>query len=1650
MEKVCKTGICVLLALCSCLILFACQGNTGLSELNTEWRTDTYSRGKEPVRSADMISYPDYASALAADKKSSPYYLSLNGTWDFAFTANHNSVPSNFMKSNFVYPDENTKGNTSSKTEILYWDTITVPSNWELSGYGKPSYSKAAYAWVPSVKPVTVPEIDNEIGLYRRVVDIPSDWSGREIYISFDGVASGCYVYVNGALAGYGEDSYTTKTFRITDYVKPGQSALVAVKVYKYTYSSWLEAQDSIKLGGIFGDVYLTSEPKTFVKDISVAVTFDEDYNNATLKIDADVATVSDSNSGYSAEVAVVGQDGQTYISNRKLGKDLKFTSNKQGATYYLSSAGERFTVTSPRKWSAEDPFLYTVVVTLKNSSGDVVDVASTRFGMVSSGFYVDGNGNQRFHVNGQPVKFKGVLYYEFSPETGLAVSREQKISDIKQMKRLNVNAVRSPGIPFSNDFLQLCEEYGLYVISDINLESEPYADKEELSLPASQSIWQSIAIDRLLNVVDRDCNRACIVMWAIGHQSGTGTTFRDMRNYLINNLDDRLIVYDGDKTYSDISVGVDWSFSKLTEEIGNVGKKPVLLEFSDIAYLNGAGDLSTYMDIIDSTDCLMGGFFGYWADKALFWPVDSDNASKILKQTPYAADPSAYQLTYSGDWGEKISDSTKGLTGILTADRKIQPEAGEYRSVFSPIKIKSEDLKNGKFTLINENSFINYEDNYTLSYEIFRNHTGISSGKVTGIVAAPGQSASFDVDYGTLDIENNEYFINFTVTSSKGGNETVCTVQFEITGHESMPDSNGADTDHGSDLTLRIVEKPQLYATALDMYLGRFYVTNNSDINFNRMFDCTYELYEINNFWSVPRSVLIANGTVNLNAPAHTQYSEQRFKYTTAQKAVENGTYFFVIRMTLKEDINEEFKAGYSLEWVFDQEALGAPIPFEIDKSRTPKAVLDADGNPVLDENGTPVIEGGDPELDASIPSAYQPDPDYTEYNPYTTISNDDVTVVIDNTTGLITKFTYKGQNVLYSNGPQFSTFRTPTGGDLSSEVSDKDNVSLLKAAAAANLSAPVSVRKISDNHYRVTVSYKRTDSDYANLAIAAHTTEYTVTYDIFGDGEIVVGFAYDPSLYDGIPMQVANILTLSRDFDKVSWYGRGPGESYADRAGDNVIGLYKDIKVYDMTEDYLYYSGNGDRTDVRWLEISSTSGLKLLISSDTSNFAFNASKVAPGTSAAYTRNVLREMGLTYISVIADQRGVSAGDIGDSQHYTEKTIIEPGKTCVFSYRLTPYTEGDADSIASTSLSVEPAKKVENRVSSGVYAIVSINNPDSFLSLSDDGLALIGGLGTEDQMWTQKTDSEIFQRDLFQLYNVGRDLYLTPVSTSASYRKYVEIGLGKYKGNSAWQSFFIDRDFKNLVGNTFSLSLQTVNEKLGSRTVLKAISGEASACWEFVPAKDTGYFFLRNKATGYYLTPVEALSYRNAKLEEMADKLRNYVTTDWNSLSALDAKRPSESARNWAKTYNSVTAWTLLPDDSQRWSFKKISGDEYVITNRDSGLALTLDGTELSYTESDGSDSQTWRIIESDGLYSFVNKSNGYALTEKLTLIPMTQDEINENRITDVSKAFWKVYSVTVSEWSGAASQKWSVKSESDLEVKIEAGETWFAEPAKE
>ncbi|MBQ2915436.1 MAG: RICIN domain-containing protein [Clostridia bacterium] len=1669
MNKCLKTVLCTGLLVVMLLSIAACGSKvTGLEETYVEWKTDVSSRNKEAA-SSQLISYGDLKTAATADKKQSSKYLSLNGTWDFAYTQNAASVPTNFMKLDFVYPDPNATGPVSSKTEILYWDDINVPGTFEMQGYGTPVYQESAYAWSSDIRPSNVPETNNPIGLYRRSIAIPADWDGSEIYITLDGVSSACYVYVNGEMVGYGQDTYTSKSFRITDFVTAGEEALVAVKVFKYSYASWIEAQDVIKFGGIFRDVYLSATPKVTIKDISIDPGLDEELINATMLVNVDVASYVEPKSGYTLEIQVLDQDGGVYLANRRLGSEVTFKATKDtGSNYYAATAGGRVGAEAPIKWTAETPYLYTAIVTLKDADGAVVDIKSVRFGYSNASYTVDDEGNQSFLMNGQPVKLYGVVYNEFNAATGSYVTYEQKVEDVKALKAMNVNAVRSPGVPFSSEFVDLCAEYGLYIVSDINLESEPYSSKGDSTIPGDQTIWQNILVDRLYSVVERDKNSPAVIMWGLGNESGEGSSFKALRSVL-QGLDDRLIIYDGDSRYSDLLVANDWSYTKLNDALNNAdNKKPILLESFDMALLNGGGNIASLVDLVDTNHKVQGGFFGYFIDKALYWPKDSANAASILKDKPYSSNSGEYQLTYSGSWGESMSDSYKGLTGLLSANRIWQPEAYEYKNAFSPIAVTAVDVKNGKFAVTNRLDFTAFENAYEIVYEIYKEAELVSSGTVSGLSLEPGATAEITIPYGSL-AANVDYFVDIKVKNLEATkwddltNGVVAAWQYDITGLEALPLTGGAESDFGSALNVTIVEKPDVMSTVIDIVTGDFYVSNNAPERLADLYDCTFELIETNNFWENPRPVVISTGTVDLSAVgAYAQNVKLHMNYDNEQKAVEGGDYLVKVKFTAKKDMGD-VPAGYVLVWNFNAETLGAPIPFEVDLSRSPVPAMNDDGTPMIDEKGNPVMEGGDPEPE-TVPEVDINDEalsDQQAYDPYTLIENDRVKILVDNDSGTIIKFAIDGEDVFANSSsnssPEFVLYRNPTGGDRLSDVTSKENSGIVSLSRNNSqyhkLVDSIKVNQIAANHYQLVLDYVLVTYDYALFSSETTDTKLTVTYDFFGNGEMVISYAYDPTVLTGIPSEIGNIIVLDEGYDTFSWYGRGPGESYVDRLADTRVSVYEDVEIGDMVSTrYIYNSGTGDRTNVRWLTVDGDEKTKLLITSTTSNFAFNVSYTNGLSSSAYARDI--KSGDVFLRLIAEQRGVSAGNLVDANTSVLDSIIEPGQYVEFSYRIKPISDSDsAMDLAKTYISVNAPKVDKEAIVSGAdYSITSVASGVEYVTVKDGSVLVEGGHGSDTQLW-KITDNVIPGFNTSKIDSLGCEGILSPAyAVFAPSTTSVELGIGDFHVSRHWATWELSDDgqLKNL---SIQWPLAPLSDNNGTHVVLRRpedVEGSTSAMWEYVPVdEENGIYAIQNKKTKSYLTVIDEISYRNAIVDILADrKLNYYGDVDWTQYSALSKPRLTESDGSWVKLRQGITLWNLLPDASQTWTFTAVADGEYRITNKNTGLALTYDGVTLSEQAVSGNANQTWKVIEDNGVYGIVNKANNGALTIEPVRTLLSEDELAAIYVEKEDDKYKDVNAITVKPWAGLATQKWDLQSDEDKKIIIEAGEDWFSAPA--
>ena len=774
--------------------LFGCKNDTSSQEGN-EWRDNIslVSRNKESAHTR-LIGYDSVEEAVAASPEDSKYYMSLNGDWYFSLYYNADEVPGTFMNSDY---------------SVDGWNTIPVPSNWQTQGYSVPTYTHDSYAW--STVDYDAPSIpdENEIGVYRREVEVPADWNGQEVYISFDGVESACYVYVNGTLVGYGEDSYTSKDFRVTPYLKFGQSNTIAVKVFKYVDASWLEAQDTLKMGGIYRDVYLYAAPKTEIKDIYIDTTFSkQNTSEAMLKISADVAAYGNVPSDHYMTGAIYDQDGNCVVEDTKLtNTNIVFSQEKKGGAALAEVSG-RLSISNFTTWSAENPYRYTFVFVLRDGNGNAVHTVSYKYGIREVGFTTDNEGNKVFTINGQPLTLYGVVYYENSAVNGKAMTKEEMISDIKKMKELNINAVRSPGQPLSRTFIELCDEYGLYVISDMNLETEPVSLQGAQSIPGDQNIWQTALLDRMSNVYERDKNSASVIMWSFGNQSGSGSVLTNIKNWLIEN-ESRMILYDAylteeevsdttsivqqaeEKeipndnydTVADVIAATDWDLDKLNDVVQNAEiTKPIIIQDFDMGLLSSGGSMDSYVNLIQSSPKIMGGFFANWSDMAIYVPKDSENRVEIVKNTPYETNPELYELQYAASWSD-YEDSSSALevnkysiNGIVNADRSMQSDAYELKNVYSAIRITPVDVRAGRFNVSNQNNFTSFEGNYIISYEVSSGGQVVKSGTADGLTLAAGEQKEINLDYGTVG--STDYYVTITVKYAQ--NPSWCSESFD------------------------------------------------------------------------------------------------------------------------------------------------------------------------------------------------------------------------------------------------------------------------------------------------------------------------------------------------------------------------------------------------------------------------------------------------------------------------------------------------------------------------------------------------------------------------------------------------------------------------------------------------------------------------------------------------------------------------------------------------------------------------------------------------------------------------------------------------------------------------------------------------------
>ena len=620
-------------------------------EKTPEWRDPAVNQVNREARRADFFAFENADKAKAGDKTKSDRYLSMEGKWRFNFVKDHNLAPKDFF---------------SLKFDDSQWVDFPVPGLFEIEGYGDKTYKNAGYAWCTTFdnNPPYIGETNNYTGSYRRTFDLPADWSGQEVYFHVGSATSNLSLWVNGKYVGYSEDAKVAAEFNITKYLKKGQN-LIAMQVMRWCDGSWLEDQDFWRFTGIAREVYLYARPKAHIEDITISQDWIVDAKRGVLKVDAKVTG--------KAQVAVrfVFPDGT-------LGDE--FALNHE---IYLNDV---------KPWSAETPNLYSLYVYLKN--GDkVLEVVPLRVGFR----HIEIKGGQLL-VNGQPILIKGADRHELDPDGGYIVSVERMIEDIKIMKQLNINAVRTCHYPDDPRWYDLCDEYGLYVTAEANLESHGMGYGE--GTLAKRADFEQMHLERNEANVRSFKNHPSIIVWSLGNEAGFGPNFEKCYTWIKNYDKTRPVQYERapwESGFTDITCPMYADYNWCERYCKGNNPRPLIQCEYAHAMGNSMGGFKEYWDLIRKEPKYQGGYIWDFVDQGM------RDVSPITGRTIF---------TYGGDYGEyPASDYNFNCNGVIAPDRRLNPHAYEVGYYYQNIWVTDKGLKEGKFEVYNENFFKTLDD---------------------------------------------------------------------------------------------------------------------------------------------------------------------------------------------------------------------------------------------------------------------------------------------------------------------------------------------------------------------------------------------------------------------------------------------------------------------------------------------------------------------------------------------------------------------------------------------------------------------------------------------------------------------------------------------------------------------------------------------------------------------------------------------------------------------------------------------------------------------------------------------------------------------------------------------------------------------------
>ncbi|MFK2128724.1 glycoside hydrolase family 2 TIM barrel-domain containing protein [Bacteroides fragilis] len=679
-------------------LLTCCLAMCSLATMaqHDEWKNPEINAVNRAPMHTNYFAYSSSEEAAKADKENSSNFMTLNGIWKFNWVKNADARPTDFYRT-----DYNDKG----------WGQMKVPGVWEMNGYGDPIYVNVGYAWRNQYKnnPPYVPIENNHVGSYRKEIIIPAEWSGKEIFAHFGSVTSNMYLWVNGKYVGYSEDSKLEAEFNLTKYLKPGKN-LIAFQVFRWCDGTYLEDQDFFRYSGVGRNCYLYSRNKKYIQDIRVTPDLDSNYTNGTLNVALNL------NGSGTVELNLTDPAG------------------KSVATAQVNGNGQKsvvMDVSNPEKWTAETPNLYTLTATLKNGS-NTLEVIPVKVGFRK----IELKGGQIL-VNGQPVLFKGADRHEMDPDGGYVVSRERMLQDILRMKQLNINAVRTCHYPDDNLWYDLCDQYGIYVVAEANIESHGMGyGKETL---AKNPSYKKAHMERNQRNVQRGYNHPSIIFWSLGNEAGYGPNFEQCYTWIKNEDKTRAVQYEqaGTNEFTDIFCPMyyDYDACKKYSE-GNIDKPLIQCEYAH-AMGNSQGGFKEYWDLIRKYPKYQGGFIWDFVDQSNHWK--NKDGIDIYG--------------YGGDFNKyDASDNNFNDNGLISPDRRPNPHAHEVGYFYQSIWTTPGDLSKGEIKVYNENFFRDLSA-YYMEWQLLANGEVMQTGVVQDLNVAPQQTATLKLNLNTEKI---------------------------------------------------------------------------------------------------------------------------------------------------------------------------------------------------------------------------------------------------------------------------------------------------------------------------------------------------------------------------------------------------------------------------------------------------------------------------------------------------------------------------------------------------------------------------------------------------------------------------------------------------------------------------------------------------------------------------------------------------------------------------------------------------------------------------------------------------------------------------------------------------------------------------------